>query len=125
MAKVGRKLFDGKDYDTVLLKLKQAWAVGASDQEAAAHAEISDSALCQFLKKNPDISKQKTQLKETPVLSARVTLHKAIQKGDGKLALQYLERVKNKEFAPRSELTGADGKPLTIKNIITNDGVPE
>jgi hypothetical protein len=108
----GRKLFDGKDYNAVLLKLMQAWSVGASDQEASAHAEISDSALCQFLKAHPEISKHKEQLKEKPILNARVTLAKAIQKGDGSLAIKYLERVRKREFSTLQEVSGLDGRPL-------------
>ena len=123
----GRKLFDGKNKDAVILKLMQAWSVGASDQEASAHAEISDSALCQFLKSHPDISKQKDQLKEKPILNARVTLAKAITKGDGKLALQYLERKLKREFSTlqrvESDFTGkietSDPDMENLKNDVS------
>jgi len=121
---MGRKLFDGKNYDAVILKLLQAWSVGGSDQEAAAHAEISDSSLCQFLKSHPDISKQKQQLKEKPVLSARSTLHKAIAGGDGALALKYLERKRKQEFSTLQEVKSdihmetSDPETETLKNDI-------
>ena len=121
----GRKLFDGKDYNAVLLKLMQAWSVGASDQEASAHAEISDSSLCQFLKSHPEISKHKEQLKEKPVLNARVTLAKAIQNGDGSLAIKYLERVRKIEFSTLQKVeTNFNGKIETTDpatELLKND----
>jgi len=110
MAKVGRKLFDGKNPKDVILKLEQAWALDCSDKEAAAFADISDSSLCQFLKVNLEVSKRKEQLKQRPVLNAKNILHKAINKGDGKLALQYLERKLKREFSTlqrvESDFTG-------------------
>lgn len=121
----GRKLFDGKNKEVVILKLMQAWSVGASDQEASAHAEISDSALCQYLKAHPEISKQKDQLKEKPILSARVSLSKAIAKGDGKLALQYLERKLKREFSTlqkvESDFTGKIETTDPETEILRND----
>jgi hypothetical protein len=113
----GRKLFDGKNKDAVLLKLMQAWSVGATDSEAASHAEISNGALCQFLKRHPAISIQKEQLKEKPILTARVSLANAIQNGDGPLALKYLERKRKAEFSTLQEFAGPDGKPLAASVI--------
>ena len=95
----GRPLFDGKNHDIVLQKLEQAWALGCSDVEAALVAGISSSALYAYLKNNPEVSARKEQLKETPVLEARNALYKQIKKGDGALALKYLERKKKKEFS--------------------------
>jgi hypothetical protein len=112
MAKVGRKLFDGKDYDSVILKLEQAWALDCSDVEAAAYADISSAALCEFLKKHPDISERKARLKQRPVLAARSIVVKKIQAGDAKLAMQYLERKKSAEFSTMQKVAGPDGKAL-------------
>ena len=110
---MGRKLFDGKDYDTVIQKIETAWALGCSDAEAALFAGISKAGLCQFLQAHPDITERKELLKETPVLQARMTLYNSIKKGDGKLAIAYLERARKKEFCTRQEQTGPDGTPLT------------
>ena len=111
-SKGGRPLFDGKDYDTVIQKLETAWALDCSDAEASLLAGISPAALSDFLKKHPEVSERKLQLKEQPVLSARNTLHKAISKGDGPLALKYLERKKKKEFSTLQELSGPEGEPM-------------
>jgi hypothetical protein len=110
---MGRKQFDGKDYAEVIRKLETAWSLGCMDTEAALLADISSAALCEFLKAHPEIAERKERLKENPVLKARATLYKAIEKGDGKLALQYLERKRKKEFSTRQEMTGPDGAPLT------------
>ena len=111
----GRKLFDGKDYNTVLQKLEQAWALDCTDAEASSLADISSAALSDLLKKHPDISERKKRLKEKPVLSARNTLHKAINQGDADLALKYLERKRKDEFSTRQELEVENIPPVTIK----------
>jgi len=103
--KVGRKWFDGKDEAVVITKLETAWALGCSDKEAAAYAYITAASLCRYLQAHPQISERKEQLKERPVLAARSTLLKAIQGGDGDLALKFLERKRRDEFATRSEIS--------------------
>lgn len=103
--KVGRKWFDGKDEIVVITKLEEAWALGCSDAEASALADVSTASLCRYLQAHPKISERKEQLKEHPVLAARSTLLKAIQGGDGDLALKFLERKRRDEFATRSEIS--------------------
>lgn len=121
----GRKLFDGKNYDEVLRKLETAWALDCTDTEAAALAEISPASLCEFLQRRPEVAERKHQLKQRPVLQARSVLLKKIQAGDGKLALQYLERKRKDEFSTRQEQTGPDGAPLlptTTRIYIPHNG---
>ena len=110
---MGRRQFDGKDYNTVIQKLETAWAIGCADAEAALFAGISKAGLCQFLQTHPEVAERKELLKEQPVLQARMTLYNSIKKGDGKLAIAYLERARKKEFCTRQEQTGPDGAPLT------------
>ena len=110
---MGRKQFDGKDYEEVIRKLETAWAIGCSDAEAALFGGISKASLCEFLQAHPEIAERKELLKEQPVLQARMTLYNSIKKGDGKLAIAYLERARKKEFCTRQEQTGPDGAPLT------------
>jgi len=115
----GRKLFDGKNYDVIIQKLEQAWALGCSDAEAASYADISKAALSDFINKNPEISERKEQLKEKPVLSARSTLHKAIKDGNADLAFKYLERKRSEEFGPKQKLEFSGGLE------ISNEDLPE
>lgn len=101
----GRKWFDGKDESAVIAKLETAWALGCSDKEAAAYADITAASLCRYLQNHSAVLERKEQLKERPVLAARNTLLKAIQGGDGDLALKFLERKRRDEFATRSEIS--------------------
>lgn len=113
--KVGRPLFDGKNYDSVIQKLSEVWALDGSDAEAALFADISPAALCEFLKAHPDISERKAALKQTPFLIARRTLVEGV-KTDPDLALKYMERKCRAEFATRSEteISGA----LSLEQLI-------
>lgn len=101
---VGRKLFDGKDYDLVVQKLAEAWSLGCTDAEAAALADISCAALSDFLKKHPDVSERKAKLKQKPFLAARQAIMSAMSGGDAEMALKFLERKLKSEFSTRQEL---------------------
>jgi len=125
MAKAGRKQFDGKPIAIVLQKLEQAWALDCSDAEAAAYADISETALHAYIAKHPEISERKKRLKQRPILAARSVVIKKIQAGDAKLALQYLERKKSAEFSTMQKMAGPDGKPLpasTVQVYIPHNG---
>lgn len=97
--------------DLVLAKLDEAFAMGCTDTEACLFANISPSTLYNYQIAHPEYLERKAELKETPVLLARSTVVKNIRNNPA-LALQYLERKKKAEFAPRSELTGPEGVPL-------------
>lgn len=114
---MGRKLFDGKDTKIVIQKLEEVWAVGGSDAEAAFFADISKASLSDFLKHNPKITERKERLKERPVLSARNTLHKVIQAGDGDLALKYLERKRFNEFSLKQEINHTGNLSISLGAI--------
>ena len=98
-----RPLFDGKSVEVVLQKLETAWAMDCPDTEACSFADISESSLYEFLKRNPSVSERKKRLKDRPFLSARNTVLKAIANGDSALAMRYLERKRRDEFATKQE----------------------
>ena len=100
---MGRKRFDGKSPDSVESKLKKAWAMGCTDIEACAFAEISVTALHECLKLNPKLSETRDRFKEKPVLQARATVCRML-KIDADLAFKYLERRKSDEFSPSMSL---------------------
>jgi hypothetical protein len=87
----------------VIAKLEEAFAWGCTDREACLWADISPAALYLYQDKNPKFVERKDDLKETPVLLARKTVVKAIQKGDRTVAMQYLERKKKDEFSTKTE----------------------
>lgn len=94
-------------------KLEEVFALGGSDLEACFYAGISKSALYNYQKDNPDFVERKEALKEQPILKARRSVLKGIDT-DPELALKFLERKNKAEFSLRSELTGAEGKPLIV-----------
>src|ERR1700680_2868083 len=105
---VGRPLFDGKPEHAVVQKLEQAFAIGASDNEACAYAEISRAAFYEYQKKHPEFLDRKDRLKEQPILRARQTVVKALEV-DPNLAFKFLERKRKKEFGQNLDIT-SDGK---------------
>ncbi len=94
-----------------LKKLEEAFAIGASDNEACFYADISHQTLYTYQSDHPEFLDRKNALKERPVLLARQSVIKGLE-SDPQLALKYLERRKPGEFAIRRELTGSDGAPL-------------
>jgi hypothetical protein len=116
--KDGRKLFDGKNYDTVILKLEQVWGIGGSDHEAARFAEISPASLCQFLKKSEHVSKRKEELKNNPILKARQEIVKGLT-NNPEFALKFLERKLPDEFGVKQRVAleggGKGSEPISIK----------
>lgn len=97
--------------ENTLKILDEAFALGCSDTEACLMANISPKTLYNYQNENPEYLQRKNQLKETPVLIARTAVVRSL-KQNPQLALQYLERKKKAEFAPRTELTGSEGTPL-------------
>lgn len=97
----------------VLSKLEEAFMMGCSDREACLFAGIGTATLYNYQKENPDFVERKDELKENPILIARTSVMRGL-KGDPDLALKFLERKNKAEFSLRSELTGAEGKPLIV-----------
>lgn len=86
-----------------IAKLEEAFAWGCTDREACLWADISPALLYKYQDTHPQFVDRKNDLKETPVLLARKTVVKAIQKGDRTVAMQYLERKKKDEFSTKTE----------------------
>ena len=100
-------------------KLEQAFAIGCTDKEACAYAEISPDQLYYYTSTvNPEFQARKDELKEKPLLKAKQTVVQALSDVD--TAKWYLERKNKAEFATRSELTGANGDKL-FEPDITDD----
>lgn len=116
--KMGRPLFDGKPEAEVVQKLEQAFALGCTDIEACLYADISKRALYDYQSKHPNFQHRKEMLKEKPVLKARNVIVQALQNNDSDVAKWYLERKAKAEFSNRQEITGADGKGLTLEALI-------
>lgn len=105
----------------VLKKLEEAFAIGASDQEACFYANISHQTLYNYQEKHPEFVDRKNALKERPVLLARQKVIKAIENNDMQTTRWFLERRKRLEFQTNIDIT-SDGKamPSPILNFITS-----
>lgn len=105
---VGRKMFDGKSEEKVKTQLEEAFAIGCTDIEACAYADISTKTLYRYEEKHPEFRERKLTLKEKPALLARKTIVNNLDNID--TAFKYMERKKKAEFAPHSTMIVDEGK---------------
>lgn len=84
--------------EEVLGKLRQAFAIDATIDEACFYAGINSDTYYRWKKTNPSKYAELEKLRNTPILAARQTLATAV-KTNHDLALKYLERKRSKEFA--------------------------
>lgn len=103
---------------TVIAKLETAFSLDSTVLEACFYAGISKDSYYDFLKDNPEYSDRFEALRNKPVLKARETVYKAL--GTPQYATWYLERKAKKEFATRTEHTGAEGEALN-KPVLTDE----
>lgn len=97
--------------DKVLESLRQAFLIGATNEEAAHYADIAPSTLYLYMENNPEFSEQIKAWKNQPILKAKQKVVRDIEK-DTNTAKWYLERKKKDEFSPRSEVEPIIGDPL-------------
>lgn len=116
----GRPQFNGKPYELVLQKLREAWAMGCPDCEAAALADISAASLSDFLKRNPQVAEEKSRLLENPFLIARKSITEGM-KTSPELALKYMERKRRDEFSERKEIVVDDKQRVEWSNAALNN----
>jgi hypothetical protein len=90
----------------VLDKLKQAFLFGCTDVQAAAFADIGVATLYHYQKENKDFQEEKEKWKENPVLKAKATVYKELDKPE--TAKWYLERKAKDEFSTRQETLAKD-----------------
>lgn len=108
MAEVGRPT---KLTPEIVGKLKQAFAIGATVEEACFYAEINKTTYYDWIKVNEELNNEFERLKQKPILEARQEVVKGL-KGNPEFALKFLERKKKDEFSLRTELTGTTNEPI-------------
>ena len=108
-------------------KLKTAFMMGCSNEEAVLFAGINRTSLYNYEKENPQFVDEKEILRQRPKLKARMNVIKSIENESVDDSKWYLERKLKGEFSTRSELTGAGGKGLLDDKIekMTLDEVRE
>lgn len=88
----------------VLSKLKDAFAIGCTDEEACIYADISTPTFYRFCQADEDFREEKERLKEKPVIAARLNIVNAINSGSKSDAWEYLRRKRKKEFSESKEV---------------------
>jgi hypothetical protein len=96
----------------ILERLRHAFSIGATDEEACAYARIGTSTLYDYQKANPEFSEEKSALKKDPILKAKQTVVDSLN--EVKDAQWYLERKVKDEFSLRKEISGEDGEPIKV-----------
>ena len=81
-----------------LEKLRTAFRIGCSDSEACIYAMIDTQTLYNYCKKYPDFSSEKEELKQIPILDARLTVVRGVKNNTAD-AQWYLIRKRKAEFA--------------------------
>lgn len=84
-------------------KLRQAFSIGCTVDEALCYAEMRKTEWQSFLDLNPDFLHEIEQMQLKPLVKARMAAVKNLD--DPKNAQWYLERKKKDEFSLRSETT--------------------
>lgn len=98
--------------EDILRKLKEAFLIGCTDEEACFYANIGIRTMYDFQEANDWFSQWKEALKDNPTIQARKTLFAGLGKSED--AKWFLERKKKKEFSPRSEITDGEGNPVVV-----------
>lgn len=97
--------------DAVVKKLEEVFALDGSVEEACFYAGISTVTYYEHIKQKPELANRFEALRLNPVLKARTTVVKKLSESYQN-SMDYLARKRKKEFAPRQEVTGADGQPI-------------
>lgn len=108
----------------VLLKLERAYCGRASHAEAAAYADISESALYAYLKAKPEFSKRIEGLKGRTKLLAKLVVLEEVEKGNLAVALDVLERGQEPGYQKVQEQAKAGTNGVQV-NILPPGQTPE
>jgi hypothetical protein len=88
--------------ESVVTKLEEMFAIGATDEEACFYAGIPKKTLYEYCKRTPGFRDRKEGLKDRPVLKARRTVVEDLEKPES--AKWYLERKRKNEFSQKQEI---------------------
>lgn len=89
------------DEKYILQKLREAFLMGCTDEEACLWANISPRWLYNFQKENPEYLQEKEVLKQHPKMLARRNIYGALNLGYVDNSEWYLEHKANDEFSKR------------------------
>lgn len=88
----------------VLSKLEAAFCNDFTDQQALEHAGISSATYYRWLKYDAEFRERMRRAQNYPIILAKRAVIAAIKKGDGKLALRFLERRQSERYSTKQIL---------------------
>ena len=98
--------------EITLLKLEEAYANHATDEQACFIANIGQSTLYKYQEDHPEFIERKRALKAMIGYQAKANIRRKIESGDLPTSQWWSERREKEDFSQRNELTGKDGDPL-------------
>jgi len=117
--------------EITLQKLEGAFANDATDEQACFIAKISKQTLYNYQKEHPEFIDRKQALKSMVTYQAKYNLKELIYSQEKELEKERIEASKwilpkrEKDiYSERNELTGKDGKDLTVNVIKYGDNNP-
>jgi hypothetical protein len=117
--------------EITLQKLEGAFANDATDEQACFIANISQQTLYNYQKEHPEFIDRKKALKSMVSYQAKYNLKELIYSQEKELEKERIEASKwilpkrEKDiYSERNELTGKDGKDLTVNVIKYGDNNP-
>ena len=105
----------------ILARIEEAWANGANDLQACFIGGIGEQTLRDYIARTPEYQSRKDAIKGNIALNAKYTIAKAVKR-DPHLALDVIERLEKNEWSLRTELTGAEGAPMSFTFVPPSDG---
>jgi hypothetical protein len=88
--------------DEVLQKLKEAFLMGCTDQEACLYSGIAPRTLYYYQENNEDFLQQKELWKRNPFLKARLTIFRTLHRPE--MARWFMEKRNSKEFSAHASI---------------------
>jgi len=84
--------------ERTIQKLKEAFKLWCSVEEACSYAEISSSSYYEWLSKNEEFSEEISIVKKYLEFKSRAVIAQSLENWDVKTAMWYLERKSKDEF---------------------------
>lgn len=89
--------------ESAIIKLENAFAIGANVSEALHIADIKKDAYYNLLKREPELAERFADLRQNPVIKAKQRLYDALD-NDTSTAKWLLERKLPQEYSPKAQI---------------------
>lgn len=109
--------------DETLEKLREAFLMGATDEEACVYADIHPATLYNYQNKNEEYIEEKRAWKQNPVMVARKTVFESLGKLED--ARWYLKKKKKDEFEDSVSEAGNGVVTINIVEEVKNHGAED